>query len=129
MFFASTVPPQINPFEFGEDAVNSGDLLMTTCFVTKGDLPIEISWTLNNKSINDIDGISVVSPNKRASQITIDSVEAHHRGEYKCIAKNKAGVSEFLSFLNVNGTFCTFVFHFLCFITWAFKLYLLFYLF
>lgn len=78
---------------------------MTICFVTKGDLPIKIFWTLNNRSINDMDGISVMNTNKRASQLTIESVEAHHRGEYKCIAENKAGVSEFATFLNVNGTF------------------------
>nr|XP_015838902.1 PREDICTED: Down syndrome cell adhesion molecule isoform X30 [Tribolium castaneum] len=96
------VPPQINPFEFGQDSVNSGDLLMTICFVTKGDLPIKISWTLNSKPISEIDGITVMNTNKRASQLTIESVEAHHRGEYKCIAENKAGVSEFSTFLNVN---------------------------
>nr|XP_015838892.1 PREDICTED: Down syndrome cell adhesion molecule isoform X20 [Tribolium castaneum] len=96
------VPPQIHPFDFGEDPINSGDMVMVNCFVTKGDLPIKIYWTLNNKRVNELDGISAVKANKRASQLTIESVQDHHRGEYKCLAENTAGISEFAAILNVN---------------------------
>jgi Down syndrome cell adhesion protein 1 len=40
--------------------------------------------------------------NKRASQLTIESAQDHHVGEYRCIAENKAGVTEFSAHLNVN---------------------------
>jgi Down syndrome cell adhesion protein 1 len=99
------VPPQINPFDFGQEAINSGDIIMTTCLVTKGDLPLKIHWTFDNKQITQYDGITAVNANKRASQLTIESVQDYHRGEYKCIAENKAGVAEFATFLNVNGIF------------------------
>jgi hypothetical protein len=102
-FFRFSVPPQIHPFDFGEEAVNSGDIIITTCVVTKGDMPIEIHWTLNDKPFNQFDGVAVMNTNKRASQLTIESVQAHHRGEYKCIAKNDAGLAEYSAFLNVNG--------------------------
>jgi hypothetical protein len=76
---------------------------MTSCFVMKGDLPVKIHWTFDNKQINQFDGITAVNTNKRASQLTIESVQDYHRGEYKCVAENRAGVAEFATFLNVNG--------------------------
>ena len=106
------VPPQIHQFDFGEEAINSGDAVMAVCFVTKGDLPITIKWIFNNKPIGQFDGITTINTNKRGNQITIDSVQDHHRGEYKCVAKNKAGVAEFSAFLNVNGTIFTFCLNF-----------------
>lgn len=104
-----SVSPQIHPFDFGEEASNSGDIVMATCLVTKGDLPIKIRWTMNNRPVNELDGISTMNTNKRANQITIESVQHHHRGEYKCLAENKAGVAEFSAFLNVNGIGLIFV--------------------
>ena len=103
------VPPQIHPFDFGEEASNSGDIVMATCLITKGDLPVTMRWTLNNKPVNELDGISTTNANKRANQITIESVQDHHRGEYKCLAENKAGVAEFSAILNVNGIGLIFV--------------------
>lgn len=99
-----SVPPQIHQFDFGEEAINSGDTVMATCFVAKGDLPITIRWSINDKPIDKLDGVSTMNANKRASQITIESVQNYHIGEYKCLAENKAGVAEFSTFLKVNGT-------------------------
>lgn len=76
---------------------------MTMCVVGKGDFPITISWTLNDKPLNNVEGVIIANNNKRSSQITIESVQAQHMGEYKCIAKNKVGLSEFSTYLNVNG--------------------------
>lgn len=101
--FSNVVPPQIHPFDFGQEAINSGEIVMATCLIPKGDLPIKIYWTLNDKRITELDGIAAINPNKRASQLTIESVQAQHRGEYKCLAENKAGIAEFSTFLNVNG--------------------------
>ena len=106
------VPPQIHQFDFGEEAINSGDVVMAVCLVTKGDLPITIEWTFNNKPIDRFDGITTISTNKRGNQITIESVQDYNRGEYKCIAKNKAGVAEFSAFLNVIGTLVKFCLNF-----------------
>ncbi|XP_068899418.1 cell adhesion molecule Dscam1 isoform X14 [Tenebrio molitor] len=95
------VPPQIHPFDFGDESINSGDAVIATCAVTKGDFPIKIRWTLNNQPLSDFDSIAIMN-NKRASQLTIESAQDHHVGEYRCIAENKAGVTEFSAHLNVN---------------------------
>lgn len=97
------VPPQIAPFNFGTEAINSGDMLSILCVVHKGDLPINITWTLNGKRIDNFVGISAMQMNKRTSQLSIDSVSADLAGKYTCSAKNPVGIVEFSSVLRVNG--------------------------
>lgn len=97
------VPPQIISFEFSDDPVNSEDMSSLQCTVHKGDFPIDISWTLNNRSVTLYQGISVMRTNKRISQLSIDSVQAEHAGEYVCLAKNSAGIAKQSAHLHVNG--------------------------
>lgn len=99
-----SVQPQIMPFEFGDEPINSGDMAIVSCAVTKGDLPLEISWLLKGKSVDGIIGITVDGSKKRVSQLTIESVSAEHAGEYTCVARNQAGSASFSSTLNVNGS-------------------------
>lgn len=82
------------------------------CTVNKGDFPIEITWKLNNHSIESYQGISILRTNKRISQLSIDSVQAEHAGEYTCVAKNPAGITHQSAVLHVNGTFSIFFFCF-----------------
>ncbi|KAF2905043.1 hypothetical protein ILUMI_01126, partial [Ignelater luminosus] len=96
------VPPQILPFDFGEETVNSGDVIVVNCVVTKGDFPYIISWTLNEHPVKDISGITVVSTNKRVSQLSIESVQAEHTGMYICNAQNSAGSTNHSAYLHVN---------------------------
>lgn len=109
-----TVPPQIIPFDFTDDPVNSEDMSSLTCTVSKGDFPIAIVWTLNNRSVDTVQGISVMRTNKRISQLSIDSVQAEHAGEFTCSAKNPAGTAAYSAILHVNGTTKIFL---LCFST------------
>lgn len=97
------VPPQITPFEFTDNPVNSGDLVSILCAVSKGDPPLDISWLLNGRDVSQVDGISVIRTNKKISQLSIDSVQAEHSGEYSCFAKNSAGNASFSAILYVNG--------------------------
>lgn len=97
------MPPLIHPFSFGEEVVNSGDLVTVNCAISKGDLPINISWLLNGQTVNTIDGILTSNTNRRISQLTIESAQAHHSGEYSCLAQNTVGVAKYSSYLNVNG--------------------------
>lgn len=100
-----SVSPQIIPFTFGSEPINSGDMTSLTCTVQKGDLPMNISWTFNGNPINkNAEGISVIKTNKRISQLSIESVNAELAGEYNCVAENDAGVSSHSSTLYVNGT-------------------------
>jgi hypothetical protein len=102
--YCLTVPPQIIPFDFTDDPVNSEDMSSLTCTVSKGDFPIAIVWTLNNRSVDTVQGISVMRTNKRISQLSIDSVQAEHAGEFTCSAKNPAGTAAYSAILHVNGT-------------------------
>lgn len=97
------VPPQIAPFDFGEEAINSGELVSITCSVHKGDLPIDMSWYHNGKPISDEEGISIMK-SRKVNTLSIESVSFESAGEYSCVAKNRAGSTSHSAILNVNGT-------------------------
>lgn len=72
--------------------------------VAKGDLPIDIFWSLNSLPImSGQHSITVTRLNARTSVLSVDSLDAQHRGIYKCMAQNKAGRNDFQSELSVNG--------------------------
>lgn len=99
-----TVPPSITPFDFGIEPANVGEVAMVSCMVAKGDLPLDIFWSLN--SIPIVSGhhsFSVTRLNARTSALSIDSLDAQHRGLYKCMARNGAGHADIQSELAVNG--------------------------
>ncbi|XP_014598794.1 PREDICTED: Down syndrome cell adhesion molecule-like protein Dscam2 isoform X10 [Polistes canadensis] len=106
------VAPQIGPFSFGDEAANAGEMATVQCAVIKGDLPVDIVWSLNGQPIDvsgaqtnqnyDRQDIIVNRSNKRASTLTIDSVAARHAGEYSCTASNAAGSATHSSVLTVN---------------------------
>lgn len=93
----------MTPFDFGEEILNAGDTVSLTCTVSKGDLPLDISWELNGQVLTTSNGILLARSGKRISMLSIDSVQAVHRGNYTCIAKNEAGKVWHTSHLNVNG--------------------------
>lgn len=97
-----SVPPQIVPFDFGDESVNSGEFASASCSVHKGDLPINISWYHNNETVIEGNGVTVMK-NKKVSTLSIDSVSFETAGQYTCLAKNRAGHSSFSAILNVNG--------------------------
>lgn len=99
------MPPQISAFSFGDEPSNTGDMAGVQCMVSKGDLPLNIHWTLNNITLNSGDyDISISRLNQRTSVLNIDSLRGEHRGVYSCIANNKAGFIEYNAELNVNGS-------------------------
>ncbi|KAL3270303.1 hypothetical protein HHI36_009354 [Cryptolaemus montrouzieri] len=97
------VLPHIAPFDSGEDTINYGESVSMTCNVHKGDLPVEITWYLNNKTLHDSNDFSIVKAGKKTSALTIDSVADHHAGVYTCRAQNRAGYTVFSTELHVNG--------------------------
>lgn len=99
------VSPQIAPISFGEEPVNAGDLVSVQCVVTKGDSPLEITWTFDGHPIQSYHSDVIVSDTgKRVKQLTIESVAARHAGEYTCVASNAAGSISHSVILDVNGT-------------------------
>lgn len=92
------------PFMFGDEPSNTGDSVGVQCVVTKGDLPLEIDWFLNDKLIvNNQNSIRISKLSARNSALGIDSLNDRHRGVYKCRGTNVAGRSEMESTLYVNG--------------------------
>lgn len=75
------------------------------CTILGGDLPINVTWLLNSKAIDSFHDISLARLGKRVNVLTIESVAAHHAGNYSCRAQNKAGVTEHFASLIVNGWF------------------------
>ncbi|KAG7213701.1 hypothetical protein KM043_002940, partial [Ampulex compressa] len=100
---AVNVSPQIAPISFGEEPVNAGDLVSVQCVVTKGDSPLEITWSFDGQPIrSDRMDVLVSNSGKRVKQVTIESVAARHAGEYTCVASNAAGSTSHSAKLDVN---------------------------
>lgn len=92
------------PFAFGDEPTNTGDTVGIQCVANKGDLPVEIRWVQNASPIvSGENGITILKLNQKTSSLNINSVEGMHRGIFKCIVSNKAGIAEHSSELKVNG--------------------------
>ena len=89
---------------FGEEPLNAGDTASVQCVITKGDLPLDIAFGFQGNTIAPSEDIVISASGKRAKQITIESVNAKHAGEYTCIAANLAGTTTRTAALSVNGT-------------------------
>lgn len=106
--FSKSVLPQIHPFTFGDEEINSGETVSIQCTVLKGDPPLNITWLLNGRPISNDEGVTVMKM-KRISTLSIDSVQDVHSGNYTCVVENPAGSDRFSTTLNVNGIFCLFL--------------------
>lgn len=101
----SIVPPQIIPFDFGEDSVNENDGISVQCTVSKGDYPLNITWLLNEQRIEESNGILISRASKRVSTLSIDAAQSTHAGNYTCFAKNLAASTSYTTTLLINGKF------------------------
>lgn len=98
-----SVPPKIAPFVAGPEPAFLGDYFALQCIITHGDQPVQIEWTVNNKSANSLPGARVSNVDRRSSVLTIESVDAKHAGQYNCTASNAAGVASHITELVVKG--------------------------
>ena len=96
-------PPQIIPFTFGKPVIDSGEFAQLTCVVSKGDMPITITWSLKGQELNSGPSITTNMLGQRASMLVISSVDYSHVGEYTCRATNPAGSVTHSALLRVNG--------------------------
>ena len=96
-------------FTFGEEDFNLDETVAATCIITKGDLPIDVWWTLrddyNNteRNLTSNDGVMITKTSQKISMLNIEAVKARHRGNYTCFAKNKAGIAQHSAYLAING--------------------------
>lgn len=91
------------PFSFEDGPASSGQDITVTCTVPEGDLPLELTWYLNNKNIEEYSGITSAKFGKRNLVLNIESVRAEHSGNYTCLANNKAGTVSYTTELKVYG--------------------------
>lgn len=104
-----TVLPRIRPFEF-ESAVFAGEPVQLTCFVTKGDKPLRISWYLHSKELTSQTGITTSTMGDRASSLSIASTGLSNAGNYTCVAQNAVGMDYYSAYLEVNGIYLDMIF-------------------
>lgn len=102
------VPPKILPLLGFEDSVNEGHNVQLNCIISVGQPPIQITWSFhqNNGAQNsgkNQEGVNIVKLGPKSSVLMIDSVKAHHAGNYVCRASNDAGTDEYSTTLVVNG--------------------------
>src|SRR5277367_2311213 len=90
-FFFFAVPPKIVPFSFQEEIIK-GNLARVSCIVSRGDLPLNITWTKDGQPSSIIPGITVRMFDDFSSIMSIDSASTQHSGTYTCTAANAAGI-------------------------------------
>lgn len=97
-----SVKPFITPFEFEENNF-AGGAVQVTCFVSKGDAPLEIRWNFHGEDLSSHMGMSTSRIGERASLLIIESLMAAHSGSYTCSAENAAGKTSYTTNLVVSG--------------------------
>lgn len=90
------------PFAF-EGEANTGDSVQLSCYASKGDTPLSLTWSLNGKNISANSGISMIPIGTRTSLLSISSVLPKHAGDFKCTAENFAGKVDHSATLLING--------------------------
>lgn len=68
-----------------------GERLTLTCAVTKGDLPLSFSWTVNDRPISSASGaVKTVQIDPYTNLLSVDSLQPTHSGNYTCSVDNLA---------------------------------------
>jgi len=96
-------PPKIQPFTFGRDVINQGQVGQLLCTVVEGDEPLSITWSLQGEDLSSGPEIITSQIGTRSSLLMISSITHRHTGKYTCIASNAAGSSSHSAELKVNG--------------------------
>lgn len=91
------------PLTFGRSIFNEGAFVQTVCTLTGGDEPLRISWSFHGHNISSDQGIRTTNVGSRTSILMIENVGHRHRGNYTCMASNKAGNASHTAELKING--------------------------
>ncbi|XP_022918386.1 cell adhesion molecule Dscam2 isoform X1 [Onthophagus taurus] len=95
------VPPKVSPF-YAEDTLHVGDRASLTCSVTKGDLPLTISWHKDGRNVDPAQMVSITQVDQFTSILLIESLSPHHNGNYSCMVRNQAAEVSHTQQLVVN---------------------------
>ncbi|XP_063893545.1 cell adhesion molecule Dscam1 isoform X14 [Helicoverpa armigera] len=97
------VVPHIIPFEV-EESIFAGESVHLTCHVSKGDRPLQISWSFEGHEIpyhNNM-GITTTKLGEKASVLSIPTAMGQHSGNYTCTASNRAGRAYHSVLVNIH---------------------------
>ncbi|XP_064213100.1 cell adhesion molecule Dscam2 isoform X2 [Tribolium castaneum] len=83
------VPPKVSPF-YVEDTLHMGDRASLTCSVTKGDLPLTITWRKNGRTVEPAHMVSITQVDQFTSILVIEKLSSDHNGNYSCVVRNLA---------------------------------------
>ncbi|XP_059351866.1 cell adhesion molecule Dscam2-like isoform X2 [Daphnia carinata] len=86
------VAPKMTPFQqMDPSGLKLGERLTLTCSVTKGDLPLSFSWTVNDRQISSASGaVKTVQIDPYTNLLSVDSLQPAHSGNYTCSVDNLA---------------------------------------
>lgn len=99
--------PILLPFSFGEEPIYVGQSAQLTCFVTDGDLPLEITWSFNGTEDLSFFGVMTGKAGRRAKLLIIESVAPKHQGYYTCSVRNPARTVSYTANLKIHGRYLT----------------------
>lgn len=99
-----TVLPSILPFSYDEE-INIGDSVELVCQVTKGDMPVQITWSFHGSTTNqsELGKMKTQKISGKSSLFTISQASPQNSGTYTCKAKNRAGVVNYSTNITING--------------------------
>lgn len=97
-----TVPPKLGPF-ISDRTLHLGERASLTCSVTKGDLPLTMSWLKDGMPLDPKHRLSVQQVDQFNSILLIESLSPDHNGNYSCVARNPAAEVMHTQRLVVNG--------------------------
>ena len=94
--------PKIEPFAFPDD-LRQGIRTRLLCGVSQGDLPLEIVWHKDDRTLVQHATASVKELDTFTSVLTFTNLSAADAGLYECIVRNAAGLTRYGSQLYVQG--------------------------
>jgi hypothetical protein len=86
-----------------EDTLHIGDRASLTCSVTKGDLPLTISWLKDGRNVQPAHMVSITQVDQFTSILVIEKLSPEHNGNYSCVVRNLAAEVSHTHQLVVNG--------------------------
>jgi len=102
VFLLIPVPPKLSPFT--SDVIQHvGERASLTCSVTKGDLPLTITWLKDGRPLDPSQRVSITQVDQFNSILLIESLSPDHNGNYSCVARNLAAEVSRTQQLVVNG--------------------------
>lgn len=96
------VSPRIEAFAFADD-LRVGIRTRLLCGISQGDLPLEITWTKDGRSLAQLPAVAVKELDTFSSVLILTDLGAVHSGYYQCHVRNAAGVASYGTHLYVQG--------------------------